>query len=91
MEKLLSRASIFDGYRFSGFVTRVRVKEHERDPSSLVISLARRQKKRSAAHAEESTGVFTIARTGLPVICPAAIDGSTLNTNAGGSIARHVA
>ena len=34
----------FDAYRFPGFVTRKRVKEHESDLRSLVITLSRRQK-----------------------------------------------
>ena len=44
MANPLSVASIFDAYRFQGFITRKRVKEHEGDLTSLVITLSRRQK-----------------------------------------------
>ena len=44
MEKPLSNASIFDVYRFLGFVTRMGVKENESDLTSLVLTLMRRQK-----------------------------------------------
>ena len=44
MEKSLSKASLLDGYRMAGFRTRARIKQHDRDPMALVITLARSQK-----------------------------------------------
>jgi hypothetical protein len=64
MEKSLSRVSLLDGYRFPGFRTRARVKQHDRDPMALVIALTRTQKKRHAADAEKTISVSTTARRG---------------------------
>ncbi len=82
MEKSLPNTSIFDAYCFPGFVTRKRVKEHESDQTSLVITLTRRQKKRSAVRAEKSITASTIVRPAWRAIFLAAIDRFTSNTNA---------
>ena len=81
MEKSLSHPSIFDAYRFPGFVTRKRVKQHESDLTSLVITLTRREKKRSAARVEKSIAPSTIVRPAWRAISLVAIDRFTSNTN----------
>ena len=81
MEKPLSNASIFDAYRFPGFVTCKHVKEREGDLTSLVITLTRRQKKRYVARAEKSIAASTTVRRALPAISPAAIAKFIFNTN----------
>ena len=82
MAKPLSVASIFDAYRFQGFITRKRVKEHEGDLTSLVITLSRRQKKRYAVCAERNIGASTTVRLAWREISPVVIERFTLNTNA---------
>jgi hypothetical protein len=91
MEKPLSNASIFDAYRFPGFVTRKRVKEREGDVTSLVITLTRRQKKRYVARAEKSIAASTIVRRALRAISPAAIAKFISNTNVAALNVRPVA
>jgi hypothetical protein len=42
MDESLAKASLLDGYRVAGFRVRARIKPHVRDPTGLVITLARR-------------------------------------------------
>jgi hypothetical protein len=46
MDESLAKASLLDGYRVAGFRVRARIKPHVRDPTGLVITLARREKNR---------------------------------------------
>jgi hypothetical protein len=91
MEKSLSRASLLDGSRMAGFRTRARIKQHDRDPMALVITLARSQKKPFAAGAARSISASMTARGALRAISPAAIGASISNTSCGVSIARPAA
>jgi hypothetical protein len=87
MEKSLSKASLLDGYRMTGFRTRARIKQHDRDPMALVIMLARSQKKPCAAGAARSISASMTARHASPAISPAAIDAFISNMSCGASIA----
>jgi hypothetical protein len=49
MDESLAKASLLDGCRVAGFRVRARIKPHVRDPTGLVITLARREKKRFLA------------------------------------------
>lgn len=81
MGKKLSNASIFDAYRYPGFITCKRVKEREGDLNSLVITLTRRQKKLSVARAEKSIGASMIVRRAWRAISLVEIGRFISNTN----------
>jgi len=84
------RKSLLDGYRFPGFKAHARIKGNFGDPLALVITLSRRQKKRSAAYAERFTGLSTTSdpsRHGISVRAGAEF---TSNLISAGSTARSV-
>lgn len=69
-----------DIYRFPGFVPLATVKGVFGDPQAVVISLHRRQKKRSVASADWPTSATTTNGLAKSAICPVATDESTWST-----------
>ena len=59
MGKQPNKKSLLDAYRLPGFRVRARVDGIGGDPSTFVITLDRRQKKRCAALAANPAAVFT--------------------------------
>jgi hypothetical protein len=60
MDESLPKASLLDGYRFTGFWVRARIKQRVRDPNGLVIVLARRQK----------NDVWRVRQSSFPLLRP---------------------
>jgi len=85
-----SRKSLLDGYRFPGFKAHARIKGCFGDPLALVITLSRRQKKRSAGYAERLTGLSTTSDPGRRAISARAGAECTSNLISAESTARHV-
>lgn len=83
------RKSLLDGYRFPGFKAHARIKGCFGDPLALVITLSRRQKKRSAEYAERFTGLSTTSGPGNRATSAPAGAECTSNLIFAGSIARH--
>jgi hypothetical protein len=82
--------SIYDLYRFPGFVPVPRVRGLFGDPLAVVITLQRRRKKRAVASAARSiTAITTSGRDGS-AISPVATSTSILPSSCAGSIARGV-
>jgi hypothetical protein len=68
-----------DEYRFPGFYPKSGVQGIFGDPKARVITLIRRQKKRSAVLAELATGAFTTGRPDEFGTCRAGMHGSIWN------------
>jgi hypothetical protein len=90
MDESLAKASLLDGYRVAGFRVRARIKPHVRDPTGLVITLARREKKPCAAGAGKFISASTTVGPTWRAISPAAIVGSIWSMSCVGLIARPV-
>lgn len=76
-----------DEYRFPGFYPKSGVQGIFGDPKARVISLIRRQKKRSAALARLPTGVSTTGRPDVFGTWGAGMHGSTWNWRSDASFA----
>ncbi len=87
MKKRTSKKSLFDGYQFPGFRTCSRVKGLFGDRTAIVITLSRRQKKRSAADATPFITRFTIAKPGARETSVPAVGAFTWSSNIVGLIA----
>jgi hypothetical protein len=80
------RRRLADGYTFPGFRALATVRGVFGDPRVRVITLVRRSKKRSAAHAVVCTAAGTIAKPGASAISPAATRVSTSTSKSDASI-----
>jgi len=87
MSKARRRRELRDVYRFPGFVPGARVRGVFGDRTAVVVSLARREKKRRAASVVAGIGATTINVFDASEICRAATSGCTWRWSFGGSSA----
>lgn len=90
MKKPEVRKSLLDGYRVTGFRTKARVKGRFGDPSALVITLSRRQKKRAVEGVAPSIVGTTIGVLGRYEILVPGVGECILSSISGGSSAECV-
>jgi len=83
--------SLRDAYRHPAFVPALAVRVEPGAPADYVLSLTRRQKKRSAATAVFPFAALTTTIAASPAIWIAAVTRSTSNSNSAASIARGAA
>jgi hypothetical protein len=72
MSKLLHVRGLRDAYRFAGFVPGATVRGVFGKPLVRLLTLSRRQKKRSVAFVNFGAGVFTIKSLVWSATCPVA-------------------
>lgn len=83
--------SLRDAYRHPGFVPSMTVRVEPDAPADYVLSLTRRQKKRSAASAVFPFAALMTTSADAPAISIAPATPSTSNSNSAASIARGAA
>ena len=83
--------SLRDAYRYPGFVPPMTVRIEPGAPADYVLSLTRRQKKRSAASAVFPFAALTTTSSVAAAIWIAAVTRSSSNSNSAASIARGAA
>ena len=81
----MAKRRLIDEYRFPGFVPRAAVTVAPDDPDGRIVTLERREKKRSAARVAAAREASTIASSDGYATCRAAMRESTCSSKYAGS------
>jgi hypothetical protein len=90
MSKSIEKKSLLDAYRFKGFTTKSKIKNHSCGPNALVIPLTRRQKKLFAGTVVRSITRGMTIESSRPVTFPQVIIKYFLNLKSVESFAGNV-